>query len=108
MPDFGQRNTGFLDVFPRRGNGADLYARKRELERSQMNFQGLPDAVMEASENLTVFIYNVGPWPHPVGLASHGTRVIPALDEKLVLNGEHHVSEPLPVEGVPFEPYPAE
>lgn len=107
MPNFGQQG-GAMGAFQMRGNIDDLLERKRQFEREQMNFQGLPDSVMEASDLNTVFIYNVGLWAWPVELASHGTRVIPALDEALVLNGEHHVSSPMLVEGVPFEPYPAE
>lgn len=103
MPSFGVELPGIGAVLP--GNNATL-ERHRSMERAKMSKARQP-GIMRASRELQVYIYNVGPFSRKMELGSPGVVILPALDEKKVLQ-ELSVAGPLIRQGFPAEPYPGE
>lgn len=76
-------------------------------QAARMAIDPMSFAQEQASKDASVYIYNVGPWAHPLNLASLGKKLIwPLAVEKVFSTTE--VSEPLVVEGQPHEIYPME
>ena len=98
-----------LGVYPV-ANGAEMKQVFNDHQRKaneRMALDPLPMAQEDASIAASVYIYNVGPWSIQRDLASMGKKLIHAIPKEKVFDGLT-VSEPLVIEGQPWEGYPME
>lgn len=106
MPQLGIRDGDTVGVLQATRAEAPQVAEFHR-NRNQMMVPERSEPLIEVSQQLQVYIYNVGPKRFQQELGSYGSMTVPGLPEEQVFKGLA-VAGPLVIPGLPWEPYPSE